>query len=357
LKTYWRGRGALLAISAVVGVAALAPATAGAAVSVSVTGDDGNPVPIAGTLNIRNMNPQLGVASGASSDHFTVSVTGPNGAKVGHDISCFDGATTTALPVPVDYVGNGTYTVTVTTFTNMGCSTGAAAQSLPFTITASTAITPPAIPQLTRQPGTTIVNTVTLPIDLNPGALSTDAFVERNVPPNADGSLPGAPTQIFPDTTTKTVQVRLDQGPGIYYVAAHAKGYTGTMNPQAFGPWATPAQIRAFAPFDLQKFTWTDSRGPSYRFSAVIRATGATGRVNIAIGRGSKGKYRSLGTAKISKHRFSKRFRLTKLGKYRIRFKYKGNTTVAGGFEIHKFEITRRVVFRGAVARGASLGG
>jgi hypothetical protein len=89
----------------------------------------------------------------------------------------------------------------------------------------------------------------------------------------------------------------------------------------------------------------------------VIRATGASGRVNIAVGRGTKGKYKSLGTAKISKHKFSKRFRLTHVGKYRIRFKYKGNATVAGGYEIHKFEITRRVVFRGAVTRGASLGG
>jgi hypothetical protein len=356
LKTDRRGRRALLAISAAAFAAAVGPAAASAAVSVTVTGDDGNPVPIAGTLNIRNMNPQLSIASSAATDRFKVSVTGPNGAKVATgDGDCNVGGTTASKSV--DYVGNGTYTVTVTTFTDTNCTAGAAAQSLPFTITASTAITPPAIPQLTRQPGTTIVNTVTLPIDLNPGALSTDAFVERNVPPNPDGSLPGAPTQIYPDTTTKTVQVRLDQGPGIYYVAAHAKGYTGTMNPQSFGPWATPAQIRAFAPFDLQKFSWTDSRGPSYRFSAVIRATGATGRVNIAIGRGSKGKYRSLGTARISKHRFSKRFRLTKLGKYRIRFKYKGNTTVAGGFEVHKFEITRRVVFRGAVARGASFGG
>jgi hypothetical protein len=114
--------------------------------------------------------------------------------------------------------------------------------------------------------------------------------------------------------------------------------------------------IRAFAPFDLQRFSWSDSRGPSYRFSATIRATGANGRVSIAIGRGSKGKYRSLGSVKITKHRFSKRFKLSKIGKYRIRFKYKGNSTVAPGYEIHKFEITRRVVFRGAVARGASLG-
>jgi hypothetical protein len=357
LKTHRRGRGALLAISAVVAAAAIGPAAASAAVSVTVTGDDGNPVPLAGTLNIRNMNPQLGISSSAATDRFTVSVTGPNGAKVAHDSGCTLGAV--SLRPYVDYVGNGTYTVTVSTFASgdTNCATPTGTQPLPFTITASTAITSPPIAQLTRQPGTTIVNTVTLPIDLNPGALSTEAFVERNLPPNPDGSLPGTPVQVFPDTTTKTVAIRLDQGPGTYFVAARAKGYTGLMNPQSFGPWATPAQIRAFAPFDLQKFSWTDSRGPSYRFSAVIRATGATGRVNVAVGRGSKGKYRSLGTAKIRKHRFSKRLRLTKVGKYRIRFKYKGNTTVAGGFEVHKFEITRRVVFRGAVARGAALGG
>jgi hypothetical protein len=347
---------ALLAISGVAAAAAIAPAAAGAAVSITVTGDDGNPVPLAGTLNIRKMNPQLAITASANTDRFKISVVGPNGAQVAPpDTSCQFGAAN--LTKYVDYVGNGTYTVTVATYTDNNCTAGAATQSLPFTITASTAITPPAVPQLTRRPGTSIINTVTLPIDLNPGALSTDVFVARNVVPNPDGSLPGAPVQVFPDSTTRTVQVRLDQGPGVYSVAGRAKGYTGTLNPQAFGPWATPAQIRAFAPFDLQKFTWTDSRGPSYRFSAVIRATGATGRVNVAIGRGTKGKYRSLGTAKISKHKFSKRFRLTKLGKYRIRFKYKGNTTVAGGYEIHKFEITRRVVFRGAVARGASLGG
>jgi hypothetical protein len=282
-------------------------------------------------------------------------VTGPNGAKVTSDIGCIDGAT--SVPAYVDYVGNGTYTVTVTTFTAAGCTTGAAPRSLPFTITASTAITPPPAAALTRQPGTSIPNTVTLPIDLNPGALSTDAFVERNVAPNPDGSLPGAPEQIFPDTATRTIAIRLDKGPGVYVVAAHAKGFAGTLNPQAFAPWATPVAIRTFAPFDLQKFTWTDSTGPSYRFTATIRATGASGRVNVALGRGSKGKYKSLGTARISKHKFSKRFRIAHLGKYRIRFKYKGNSTVAGGFEVHKFEITRRVIFRGAVARGASLGG
>ena len=352
MKIHRRGRRALLAVSAAIAAATVLPAAAGAAVSITVTGDDGNPVPLGGTLNIRNMNPQLGITA-AGGDHWRVSVTGPNGAVVSSDTDCVTNLT--SLTKYVDYVGNGVYTVNLTTY-NASCG-APSTQSLPFTITASTAITPPPAAALTRQPGTAITNTVTLPIDLNPGALSTDVFVERNVTPNPDGSLPGTPEQVFPDSSAKTVAIQLNKGPGVYAVAAHAKGYTETMNPQAFGPWATPVGIRAYAPFDLQKFTWTGSRGPSYRFTGTIRATGAAGRVNIAIGRGSKGKYRSLGTAKISRHRFSKRFRLTKLGKYRIRFKYKGNATVAGGFEVHKFEITRKVVFRGAVTRGASLGG
>jgi len=82
--------------------------------------------------------------------------------------------------------------------------------------------------------------------------------------------------------------------------------------------------------------------------------TSATGKVNVAIGRGTKGKYKSFGTAKIRKHAFSKRFRLT-TGKWRIRFKYKGNSTVAGGFEVRTFQITRHVFFRGATFRSSAL--
>jgi hypothetical protein len=272
----------------------MAPVAADAAVSVAVTGDDGNPVPLGGTLNIRNMNPQLNVTPTAS-ESWGLTVTGPNGAKVASDVSCRSGALAGGF---VDYVGNGPYTVTLTTY-NASCTAATGSQSLPFTITASTALTPPAAPQLTRAPGSFSTNTVKLPIDINPGALATDAFVALNVPANADGSLPGTPTQLFPDSATRTVDVRLDKGPGTYVVAARAKGFTGGLNPQAFSPWATPATIRAYGPFDLKSFRWTDSRGPSYRFHATIMETSATGSVNIAIGRGKTGKYKSLGTVKI----------------------------------------------------------
>jgi hypothetical protein len=200
-----------------------------------------------------------------------------------------------------------------------------------------------------------VPNTVKLAIDLNPGALATDAFAAVNVAPNPDGSLPGTPTQLFPDSTTRTVDVRLDKGPGTYVVAARAKGFTGSTNPQAFSPWATPVAFVAVGPFDIKAFTWTDRRGPSYRFHATIGEPTATGKVNVAIGRGKKGKYRSLGTASIRKHAFSKRFRVG-VGSYRIRFRYKGNKTVLGGGEIRTFSITKRISFRGATFRSSSVG-
>jgi hypothetical protein len=349
LTSYRRSCRALLAATAAIGAAAIAPAAANAAVGVTVTGDDGNPIALGGTLNIRNMSPTLAFTAGPT-DNWAASVAGPTGAAVAFPTSCGNGSVASKS---VDYIGNGVYTVTVANYGN-GCSNPVTStQALPFTITASTAVTSPPTPQLTRKPGSFVTNTISLPIDLNPGALATDAFVALNVAANPDGSLPGTPTPLFPDSATRTVGVRLDKGPGTYVIAARAKGFTGS-NGQFFSPWATPAAIRAFAPFDLKSFRWTDSRGPSYRFNATIMETSTTGKVNIAIGRGTKGKYKSFGTASIRKHAFSKRFRLS-TGKWRIRFKYKGNSTVAGGFEVRTFQITRHTFFRGATFRSSAL--
>ncbi|HEX7297751.1 MAG TPA: hypothetical protein VF257_02015 [Solirubrobacteraceae bacterium] len=318
------------------------------AATVTVTGDDGNAVALAGPLNIRNMSPRVAVTL-ASGEHYGFTVTGPNGAQVSSPDTCVAAGDP---PRTVDYVGNGAYTVNLTRYAGVSCTGGASTTALPFTITASVALGQPQSAVLTRKPGEVVPNTVSLPIDLNPGALAHEVFVARNVQVNPDGSLPGAPVALFPDAASRTVPVRLDQGPGRYVVVARAKGFAGLSTPSAFTAWSAPASIQAFAPFDLQKFTWTDQRGPSYRFAAVIRATGASGRVNVAIGRGTKGRYRSYGTAKIRRHRFSKRFRLTGAGTYRIRFKYKGNATVAGGFEVHEFRVTRRTFFRPAAIAG-----
>jgi hypothetical protein len=337
----------MLAASFAVTAAVVAPATAGA-VSVSVTGDDGNPIPLGGPVNIRHMSPQVAVALGAG-ENYGFTVTGPNGAQVAVQDSCVKAGDP---PRGVDYVGNGAYTVNLTRFSDINCSTPAGTSAVAFTITASVSLGQPTTPVLTRKAGSPIPNTITLPIDLNPGALTHEVFAERNVQLNPDGSLSGAPEALFADPTTKTVGVRLDKGPGTYLVVARAKGYSGLTTPNVFTAWSAPATIHAFAPFDTQKFTWTDTRGPSYRFSAVIRATGATGTVTVGIRRGSKGKFRSYGKAKLRKHRISKRVRLPRTGSYQMRLGYKGNTTVAGGSEVRSFRITRRISF----ARAALVG-
>jgi hypothetical protein len=337
----------MLAASVAVAAGAIAPATAGA-VAVTVTGDNGNPIPLVGPVNIRNMSPDVAVTLGTG-EHYGFTVTGPNGAQVAVQDSCVLAGGT---PRDVAYAGNGAYTVSLTRYSDTSCSTPAGNSAVSFTITASVALGQPTTPVLTRKAGEVVPNTITLPIDLNPGALGHEVFVERNVQLNPDGSLPGTPEALFPDSTTKTVGVRLDKGPGYYVVVARAKGFSSLSTPTFFTAWSAPAVIHAFAPFDTQRFTWTDTRGPSYRFSATIRATGASGRVTVGIRRGTKGKFRSYGSVKIRKHRISKRIRLPRTGTFQMRLGYKGNSTVARGAELRSFRITRRISF----ARAALVG-
>ena len=59
---------------------------------------------------------------------------------------------------------------------------------------------------------------------------------------------------------------------------------------------------------------------------------------------------------KVRGHQITKRFRLTRTGVYRVRFRYKGNASVAGGFEVFRFRISRRLVgASAATAAAASL--
>src|SRR4051812_3368260 len=150
----------MLVAAAATAAGALAPAGASAAVSVTVTGDDGNPLPLAGALNIRNMNPQVSFAA-LTTDRWSATITGPGGAQVSSPVSCATGPFPNKL---VDYIGNGTYTVTVTTY-GATCPAVAGTQALPSNTPASTAIPSPPTPQLTRKPGSFVTNTIPLPID------------------------------------------------------------------------------------------------------------------------------------------------------------------------------------------------
>ena len=91
--------------------------------------------------------------------------------------------------------------------------------------------------------------------------------------------------------------------------------------------------VNAIAPFDLERTSFPDSRGPSYKVRGQVRERAARGKVTVSIARGKKkGKFRKIGKAKInSKGRFTKRFTVHKTGVYRLRYTYKGSSLVAGG--------------------------
>lgn len=333
-----------LAAALTVGATALLPSAA-LALTTSITGDDGNAVPLNGAV-IRNMNPSAGISlTGGEKLNYSATFLGPDGVNVASTISCSSSPTTRAL----DYRGNGAYTVTVTTYgeKDFSCAQAptAPATSTTFAITAGTALVGPATPVLTRAPNAFATNTVPIGINLNPGALTHEIRYAANGVLGPDGAFSGPSAEGFVDTTTGTVPLRLTT-PGTYTVIARAKGFTGSGG-QFFSPWSAPVLVHAIAPFDVSTSRFTDTRGPAYGISVRLREESARGRVYLSYARGKTGgTYHSLGSAKLSsKGSFQKRFRLKRTGTYRMRLRFKGSDTVAPGVVVQTFKISRRVVF------------
>jgi hypothetical protein len=107
-----RRRGLLAAAASIVAVSG---ATTAQAATVTVTGDDGNPVGIAqGTpTSIRNMAPNVQLAFPPAAARYSSAITGPDGTSVSSPQSCY---TTSPSTRYIDFRGNGNYTVTITNF-------------------------------------------------------------------------------------------------------------------------------------------------------------------------------------------------------------------------------------------------
>jgi hypothetical protein len=330
---------AAAAAAAIAGALSL-PAPAPAA-TVTITGDTGAPVTLnpAATTAIRQMNPDLAVALGTGERSLSLSVAGPV-APAATPRTC----SLSSIPSwSMDYQGNGTYTVTVTTYTDTSCEDGAKASSYRVAINAGVALTAPSGPVLTRQPNSFVTNTLQVPVALNPGALTHDLRVALGGVRAPDGSISGPSKQVFADTTTGTAAVRLD-APGTYLMAGRATGYTGAAG-QFFSPWSAPISIRAFAPFDFVGApACTDCRGPRYTLRGQLREKSARGRITVKLARGNRGgRFRSVGKARIRRNGvFKKKLTLRRPGVYRAKYIYKGNATVAPGSVTTKFRITRR---------------
>ena len=334
-----KARIAAAAAALVASAAAAAPATAA---TVTVTGDDGNPVTLAPNVpaTIRNMDVDFGVALAGTEKAYAISVAGP-AAAAASPRTCSSGS----VPLSIDYQGNGTYTATVTTYTDISCKAGAKAAAYPVVINAGTALTPPGGAVLTRKPNDFALIDYQVPISLNPGALTHEIRMAPGGVIAPDGSISGASKELFADRATGLVLTRFD-APGTYTMVARAKAFSGAAG-QFFSPWSPPISVRVFAPFDFTgSLSFPDSRGPVYKVRATLREKAATGKVKVQMARGTKGgRFRSIGKAKIRRGVIKKSFTQHRTGKYRIRFVYKGNKRVAGGTITQKIRITRRVFF------------
>jgi hypothetical protein len=340
-----RARLAIAVAAVTVAVTALAPASA-SAIQLTITDDAGNPVPFAGEPAIRHMSPSIGIGFEPNEKaNYSASFAGPDGGGTSAAIGCYSIATKRSP----DYRGNGAYSVTIQKFgeKDYDCKTPVGApQVFRYSINGSVALGGPPAPRvLIRRPNSFVTQPVVLPFAGNPGALGNEIRYALNGVVGPDGAIAGASGEGFVDPATGTVPLRIT-APGRYVAVARAKGFAAATG-QFFTPWTPPVVVDAVAPFDIESFRTPDARGPSYRIRVQIRDRTARGRVSIAYARGKKGgKYHSLGSVKISsKATFTKRLTLSRSGTYRLRLRFKGSPTVAGGSIVSQFRITRRFAF------------
>ncbi len=325
---------------------ALLPASALAAPTVTVTGDDGNPAPLnaAAPLPLRQMAPDVNVSvPRTDTANYTTQVFDAAGTAASDASPCRDtqfGSTWTNF---VDYRGNGTYTVLLRYFpsTDDSCvRTPSREQRFQFTINAGTAVTAPPVRLLTRAANSFVTNVRQLPVTLNPGASTYEVRYARGGVIGPDGAISGPSADTFVDRNTGLADFRFDK-PGRWVIVARAqKGLF-------FTAWSAPAFVNAVAPFDLERTSFPDARGPSYKVRGQIRELAARGKVTVSLAKGrKKGKFHRLGKAKInSKGRFTKRFKVRKTGVYRLRYSYKGSSLVAAGRVTEAIRIRRRIFF------------
>lgn len=321
-------------------VMGIVPATANATPTVTATNDAGTPITLTpGTpTGIRQMDVSVTVAvPSADTKFFQAQVFDGGGGPATPMSSCFDRGDTASLKGSPSYHGNGTYTVLVRYASNSTCSAVTRDSRFQYSISAGAAVTPPPGKVLTRKPDSFVINTFPLGVTLNPGAISYEIRYARNGVVQPDGSLAGSPKSAFVDTTSGLANFSFDK-PGRWVIVARAErdGF--------FSGWSAPTVVNAIAPFDIATVRFPDHKGPSYKLKAQIREHSARGKVTIYLAKGKKkGRFHKVGKARIGKTgKFTKRFTIRKRGTYRLRYVYKGNSTVAAGRVTERITITRR---------------
>lgn len=323
---------------------ALLPASALAAPTVTVTGDDGNATPLnsAAPVAIRQLEIHVGVSVPPTDTRFyTAQVIDAAGGGATPPSDCLDRRVSPSAGGSPDYHGNGIYTVLVRYFSSGTCSgTPSSELSFRYTINAGTAVAGLPGRVLTRRANSFVTNTRQLAITTNPGASTYQIQYSRGALA-ADGSISGPISTTFMNPATGLADFRFDK-PGRWVIVARIQ--KGAF----FTPWSAPVYVNAVAPFDLERTSFPDSRGPVYKVRGQIRERVARGKVTVSLAKGRrKGRFHRVGSATISsKGRFTKRFSVRRTGTYRLRYSYKGSSLVAAGRATEVIKIRRRIFFR-----------
>ena len=193
-------------------------------------------------------------------------------------------------------------------------------QRFQYAINAGTAVTAPPGRLLTRAPELVHHEHPPDPRRAEPRRVDLRGPLRPRRRPRAPTARSPAPRPRRSWTAPPGSRTSASTSPGRWLIVARAKAG------DFFTPWSAPVNVTAIAPFDLERTSFPDSRGPSYKVRGQVRERARPRQGHVSIARGKKkGKFRRIGKAKInSKGRFTKRFKVRKTGRYRLRYTLQG---------------------------------
>ena len=317
----------------------IVPATANAAPTVTATGDAGTPITLnpSAPTGIRQMAVTVRVAVPASDRSVFGGVLDGEGRR--RPAGARDSGGLSGL---ASYHGNGAYTVVVKSYSSERRRLHRHGPRDTLPVRGQRRFGRHAAARQAADPQARLVRHQHVPArrDAEPGRdLVRDPYA-RNGVVQPDGSLGGTPKSAFVDTTSGLANFSFDK-PGRYVIVARAER-DGFFSPGARRPSSTRSR-RSTSPASSSPTT----RARATSCSAQIREHSARGKVTIYLAKGKKkGKFHKVGKAKISKKgRFTKRFTVRHAGTYRLRYIYRGNSTVAAGRVTERIKITRHFFF------------
>ena len=293
------------------------------AATVTVTGDDGNPLAIntSAPTPIRQLDVDVRGdlrrrRSGVPQDHRPRA----DGAAASAGSSCHPKSAITNSGRYADYRGNGNYAVVVQTFTNSACTAGARRRASSTRSTRAPRSTPPT-GRLTRSKNSFSTINHQFGVALNPGGLSYEVKYARGGVLAPDGSISGPSSDAFVDRNTGLADTRFTEPGGYAMVARIKSGDDDT-------PWSAPVNFTVKAPFDLSFSSFLDSQGPKLQDPGhPARSVRARQPRAGLLREGQEGRQVPQARPFLeinSKRRFTVRFKLRRPGVYRLQYRFKG---------------------------------